>query len=145
MNNKAVIAPFFALLLSGCASNFQPPPLSTTNPASAAARESVTPAAKPTLNHDALTAKTNERLGPNAPVNPNFRPSEMQQMHEGGSGMEGMQDGKMGAMKVDSNEKKTASEKVYYTCAMHPQIHQDKPGQCPICGMTLLKKEEGQK
>jgi Cu(I)/Ag(I) efflux system membrane fusion protein len=29
----------------------------------------------------------------------------------------------------------------YYTCPMHPQIHEDKPGQCPICGSTLVKKE----
>jgi Cu(I)/Ag(I) efflux system membrane fusion protein len=26
----------------------------------------------------------------------------------------------------------------YYTCTMHPFIHQDKPGNCPICGMTLV-------
>ena len=25
-----------------------------------------------------------------------------------------------------------------YTCPMHPQIMQDKPGNCPICGMTLV-------
>ena len=25
----------------------------------------------------------------------------------------------------------------YYTCAMHPQIHADHPGSCPICGMPL--------
>jgi Cu+-exporting ATPase len=24
-----------------------------------------------------------------------------------------------------------------YTCPMHPQIQQDHPGNCPICGMTL--------
>src|SRR5262245_15950459 len=24
-----------------------------------------------------------------------------------------------------------------YTCPMHPQIQQDHPGHCPICGMTL--------
>lgn len=29
----------------------------------------------------------------------------------------------------------------YYTCVMHPQIHSDKPGNCPICGMKLVKKE----
>ncbi len=27
-----------------------------------------------------------------------------------------------------------------YTCPMHPQITQDKPGTCPICGMDLVKK-----
>lgn len=32
----------------------------------------------------------------------------------------------------------------YYTCPMHPQIHASSPGECPICGMTLVKKEEKQ-
>ena len=27
-----------------------------------------------------------------------------------------------------------------YTCPMHPQIEQDRPGNCPICGMTLEPK-----
>lgn len=25
----------------------------------------------------------------------------------------------------------------YWTCAMHPQVHADKPGRCPVCGMDL--------
>lgn len=29
----------------------------------------------------------------------------------------------------------------YWTCVMHPEIHESKPGQCPKCGMTLVKKE----
>jgi Cu(I)/Ag(I) efflux system membrane fusion protein len=32
----------------------------------------------------------------------------------------------------------TAEKKVLYTCPMHPQIIKDKPGACPICGMTLV-------
>jgi membrane fusion protein, copper/silver efflux system len=27
-----------------------------------------------------------------------------------------------------------------YVCPMHPQIVRDKPGNCPICGMTLVRK-----
>lgn len=27
-----------------------------------------------------------------------------------------------------------------YTCPMHPQIIRNKPGDCPICGMALVKK-----
>ncbi len=27
-----------------------------------------------------------------------------------------------------------------YTCPMHPQIHSDRPGDCPICGMRLVKR-----
>jgi Cu(I)/Ag(I) efflux system membrane fusion protein len=29
-----------------------------------------------------------------------------------------------------------------YRCPMHPQIVRDEPGQCPICGMALVKFEE---
>lgn len=29
-----------------------------------------------------------------------------------------------------------------YTCPMHPQIEMDHPGECPICGMQLVKKED---
>ncbi len=35
-----------------------------------------------------------------------------------------------------SNEIKT--EKQLYTCGMHPQIIEDHPGDCPICGMKLV-------
>jgi hypothetical protein len=28
-----------------------------------------------------------------------------------------------------------------YTCKMHPQIVSDQPGDCPICGMKLVKKK----
>jgi Cu+-exporting ATPase len=33
--------------------------------------------------------------------------------------------------------------KTIYTCPMHPQIEQDHPGNCPICGMTLEPKNAG--
>lgn len=29
-------------------------------------------------------------------------------------------------------------EGTIWTCSMHPQIRSDKPGKCPICGMTLI-------
>ena len=37
-----------------------------------------------------------------------------------------------------------------YTCPMHPEIVRDKPGSCPICGMSLepmlpsIEEEENQ-
>ncbi len=38
--------------------------------------------------------------------------------------------------KVSSKEPPSQAAKVY-TCPMHPQIHEDHPGDCPICGMAL--------
>lgn len=34
-------------------------------------------------------------------------------------------------------EAHVAEEATIWTCAMHPQIKQDKPGKCPLCGMDL--------
>jgi Cu(I)/Ag(I) efflux system membrane fusion protein len=31
------------------------------------------------------------------------------------------------------------SGKTHWTCAMHPHIHRDGPGQCPVCGMDLVE------
>src|SRR5258708_32378559 len=31
---------------------------------------------------------------------------------------------------------------VFYTCSMHPQVMQDQPGNCPICGMKLIQVEK---
>src|SRR5258706_223930 len=36
-------------------------------------------------------------------------------------------------------QKKNQAEQEKYTCSMHPQIIQDKPGTCPICHMELVK------
>lgn len=39
-----------------------------------------------------------------------------------------------------NHEAETAAG-VEYTCPMHPQIVRDKPGDCPVCGMTLVAKQ----
>lgn len=41
------------------------------------------------------------------------------------------------------HESHNAEEKAVYTCPMHPEILRDAPGSCPICGMDLVKKENG--
>lgn len=38
------------------------------------------------------------------------------------------------------NHSETEHQNEVYTCSMHPEISRDKPGNCPICGMTLVKK-----
>jgi len=45
------------------------------------------------------------------------------------------------ACKQKPKEVINTQSKAYYTCSMHPQIHEDHPGNCPICGMKLIKVE----
>lgn len=55
--------------------------------------------------------------------------------HEGHQGMDvtGKEQEKKGAKKPG---------KQLYQCPMHPTYTSDKPGECPICGMTLVPVEE---
>ena len=43
------------------------------------------------------------------------------------------------AAATDETHNHEAAEDVY-TCPMHPQIVRDKAGDCPVCGMALVKK-----
>ncbi|MHB9020982.1 MAG: efflux RND transporter periplasmic adaptor subunit [Halothiobacillus sp.] len=60
----------------------------------------------------------------------------------------GAASGLNGAKPAVTNQPATASVKTAaepklvtkYTCPMHPQIIEDHPGHCPICGMTLVPK-----
>jgi|AntRauTorcE11897_2_1112592.scaffolds.fasta_scaffold01081_7 Cu+-exporting ATPase len=38
-------------------------------------------------------------------------------------------------------QEKTVPPGAIYTCPMHPEIRQEKPGDCPICGMALEPEE----
>lgn len=39
-----------------------------------------------------------------------------------------------------NNDQADKNTHEYWTCSMHPQVHKDGPGSCPICGMDLIKK-----
>jgi len=42
-----------------------------------------------------------------------------------------------------STQENPAAAKELWTCGMHPQVIQDHPGDCPICGMTLVPLAAG--
>ena len=42
---------------------------------------------------------------------------------------------------MDMNKKEIKQLPVTYTCPMHPEIHATKPGNCPKCGMKLVKEK----
>lgn len=39
---------------------------------------------------------------------------------------------------IDEEHLHSEAEQQVWTCSMHPQIKQDAPGQCPLCGMDLI-------
>ena len=38
----------------------------------------------------------------------------------------------------DQTGEKNPQAKAIWTCSMHPQVQEDHPGTCPICGMALV-------
>jgi soluble cytochrome b562 len=44
----------------------------------------------------------------------------------------------MKGMKAGSDTMNTAAAGGYWTCPMHPEVHQAKAGTCPVCGMDLV-------
>src|SRR5512132_585766 len=43
------------------------------------------------------------------------------------------------AASCSKHEPSKPAENTLYTCSMHPQVVQDHPGDCPICGMKLVR------
>ncbi|MEO7486457.1 MAG: heavy metal-binding domain-containing protein, partial [Ferruginibacter sp.] len=47
----------------------------------------------------------------------------------------------MPGMDTAKKVNKQPAQPVFYTCVMHPEIHSPKPGNCPKCGMKLVKEK----
>ncbi len=43
---------------------------------------------------------------------------------------------------MDSGVASEERKSIMWTCSMHPQIRQNEPGTCPICGMTLIPVQQ---
>jgi len=168
-NRKAICAIVGAGLLAGCTSTSLPPS-PPGNPADAAIRvptrtpdnlllhDETTVAIQSELSQTASMAKSAESMQHMDHGNmPGMQHGEMKMEDHKETPPQSNADAEKKAvademkktsdeMKKTSDEMKEKSEQTnpqsfYYTCRMHPQIHADKPGKCPICGMTLIKKE----
>lgn len=47
----------------------------------------------------------------------------------------------MKTMEMDKKPAKEESNPITYTCPMHSEIHESKPGNCPKCGMKLVPEK----
>ena len=104
------------VVLAGCAVTLPPAP--AADPANPGAPEAATAPLRPQLlasSRNFLTPAAADRAAA----------SKMKTMNMQGS------HAAMGAPAAPSGE--------YYTCPMHAEIHQQQPGECPICGMNLIK------
>jgi len=50
----------------------------------------------------------------------------------------------MKGMDMGNQETKRQPQATTYSCVMHPEIHATKPGNCPKCGMKLVKEKPKQ-
>ena len=123
-----------AAVLVGCAVNLPPPPVS--NPADAHAPEAASAPLRPTLlatSHTFLSPAAGDREQP-------AKQMDMSKMTHGSSDKGTMRDEMPGMIEMSKEAAVPAPAETYYTCPMHAQIKEGKPGNCPICGMTLVKK-----
>jgi Heavy metal binding domain len=169
MMNRSIrifVAAFCMQLLIGCATD--PPPLAPNNPANPdvrtssrvpinlLARDETTLAIEKKLSASEADAKSSESMHHDMQNMHGMRHESIKMQHDRmqqgkemdshGEMQHGMKQPKQekslqNEMKKTSDEMRTES---MYTCPMHSQIDSAKPGKCPICGMTLQKKKDGQ-
>ena len=63
------------------------------------------------------------------------------QVKKGTAGAAASDKAEGGGKAAARQEHKAGQGEVFWTCPMHPQIVENKPGTCPICGMDLVQKK----
>lgn len=127
--------------LTGCAVRL--PPASASNPADPGAPAAATAPLRPTL-----LATSRTYLSPHADDREEkAKKMDMSQMKNGtmprdsaGMSHEGHDMSGMTSAQPAKPAAPAPGAVAYYTCPMHREVHESKPGECPECGMTLIKK-----
>ncbi|MGI8431085.1 MAG: heavy metal-binding domain-containing protein [Chthoniobacterales bacterium] len=122
--------------LGGCAVHLPPAPAS--DPADPHAAEAATAPLRPKL-----LATSRTFVSPQADDrDQKAKQMDMSKMKDGAMehDMSGMLQQGHDMSGMTPNQKPIPAAGTYFTCPMHPEIHEAGPGQCPKCGMTLVKK-----
>ncbi len=114
MRIKPLVVSLSGLLLSACAGATPPPRFSALDPADPKAPESAVDPRSPLLEGPA-----------EQPTTPSSASETLPMGHE---------------HHMDSSSGEASPIADVYSCPMHPQVREPKPGKCPICGMTLVKQ-----
>jgi hypothetical protein len=120
-----------AALLVGCAAQPDVRPRSADDPANPHAPESPVATMTPPLSIEPVST-TDSDTGAKPPPHT----EEMPGMDM--PGMPNMQPRPERAATAPATQ--PIAGHTLYTCRMHPQVVSDHPGNCPICGMKLVKK-----
>ena len=122
------VALMAALALTACAVKLPPAPAS--DPANPQAAQAATRPMRPTL-----VATSRTFLSPSA----DDREQKAKQMDHSAMAHHSMPRMAHGTPAASPTATTSAPTSDIFTCPMHPEIKESKPGNCPSCGMTLIK------
>ena len=124
--------------LSGCAVHLPPAPAS--HPANPHAPAAATAPLRPTLlatSRTFVSPRADDREQKAKQMDMNKMKKGTMQHDMAGMSHQGHD---MNSMSPNEKPKPAANTESFYTCPMHSEIHEAAPGQCPQCGMTLVRK-----
>lgn len=100
--------------------------------------------APPAADHPANSIATESPIAPPSPTLTVATTAPTQEPPEARGDMGGMNHSTSGMQHNNhsvATQPATTQATAIYTCTMHPEVISDKPGNCPKCGMKLVKKE----